>query len=406
MYQGISTGSCTNLPSYARNCTSSLKTTGCVAVYEGENCHNNFGHVFTSDKSDITSFLSPTKITQIASFRDCTALERDPHVNVDFTLYDYPETLTFRNVCSCTNLPKPPRHPHSNIGIIHVYGKCVIHFSDENCNGLSSFKGLWGETGQYDDDEFFRSFAPCNLPRHCVSMNSVLTKLEPLNDLIDLQNFTNAITIAATETFYNNGGAILEEDYSVEKDVEESFQFGFAKEFSQMNSLSFDVGVNIGGKASFFKKLLSVFGELKAGLSGKYQTNSSSTETKEYGLKRTTKFKVKKRVIIPPCTEYKIGSSVSVATDVVINYRVEYKITGIVQPDIKMKTKEIRQHFPGLKYIRDVDEFTILAQTTAQMETTFGLETFTDAKGTIITPCVRAKKALLCKPSDKTLNQP
>ncbi|ODM90223.1 hypothetical protein Ocin01_16459, partial [Orchesella cincta] len=222
--------------------------------YEGENCHNNFGHVFTSDKSDITSFLSPTKITQIASFRDCTALERDPHVNVDFTLYDYPETLTFRNVCSCTNLPKPPRHPHSNIGIIHVYGKCVIHFSEENCNDYRHLKGFGEKQGNMTTMSFFDRL-------HLVicqdtAMNSVLTKLEPLNDLIDLQNFTNAITIAATETFYNNGGAILEEDYSVEKDVEESFQFGFAKEFSQMNSLSFDVGVNIGGKASFFKKLL------------------------------------------------------------------------------------------------------------------------------------------------------
>ncbi|ODM90151.1 hypothetical protein Ocin01_16531 [Orchesella cincta] len=406
MYEGSTNGGCTDVPDPSRNCIGSMKTTDCIVIYEYTQCHgrsdkhNGYGIVITSDEHNFTSrnFERLHRLSKIASFRDCTQLEKDSQVHLDFYDGHFLPFLTYRNVCTCTLLPNAIRHSADTVTLnLLLYGKCVnLHYED-NCNDKPFQIGKYGETGNVDTGSY-QSFKPCKLPQHCVIMNAVLTQLEPLNDIINLQNLTNTVTIGATETFRNNGGGTLEEDYSVEKDIEENFQFGFAKEFSQMNSISFDVGVKIGVKSSFMGGLVSASAEIQEGLSTKYQSTSSSTETKEYGVKRTTKFKVDKKVIIPPCTEYKVGSTVQVAKDVEIDYRVEYKITGFIQPNIKMKSTEIRAYLGGMKYIKDVDEFTVLAETTALMKATFGLETFADAKGAIIAPCLKVNKQLMYKP--------
>jgi len=62
-------------------------------------------------------------------------------------------------------------------------------------------------------------------------------------------------------------------------------------------------------------------------------------------------------------TEYEVSSFVQIASDVEVNYRVLYNVSGWMgEKDKRMTAKEVRKRLRGMEYMRDEGDFNVIAE--------------------------------------------
>jgi len=226
--------------------------------------------------------------------------------------------------------------------------------------------------------------------------------MQQLNEIPDLQNFIKEVKTGPTQRFRNNGPWTQKEDYEFKTTVDERCSFTFSRAFNQISSIGFEKGVEITGKTNQF--MLSALENVQTGVPFKYAVSFIGTETKSYEYRESSDFKIAKQIIVPPCTEYNITSYVSIAENVVFNYRVEFKLTGVLEPGIQMSSTEIRAFVKDVKIVKDLDDFTVIAEATAMLKATFGYETVIDASGLVSDECINLEKQCTCNNNFESKN--
>jgi len=225
--------------------------------------------------------------------------------------------------------------------------------------------------------------------------------MQQQNEIPDLQNFIKEVRMGPTQRFRNNGPWTQKQDYEFKTKVEERFKLAFPSSFNQISSASIDIGVEIPGKK--YKVMSSEWQFLQLFLSVFYKP-LNTTGTKGFEKSYNSDFKVAKQITVPPCTEYNITASVGIAENVVFNYRIEFQLTGILESGLRMSSKQIRSFAKDLTFLRDLDDCTVIAEASAEIEVTFGQETVIDASGLVSDECINLEKHCTCKNDLKSKN--
>ncbi|ODM86853.1 hypothetical protein Ocin01_19829 [Orchesella cincta] len=87
MHEIISSANCTDLPADLKNFNGSIKTGGCIALFESSKCYSR-GFVIRHEESRLSELESKylhdkRQNYNVNSIRDCNELETGPGVNID-----------------------------------------------------------------------------------------------------------------------------------------------------------------------------------------------------------------------------------------------------------------------------------------------------------------------------------
>lgn len=208
------------------------------------------------------------------------------------------------------------------------------------------------------------------------------------DNVVALKNpelYSKNVELATSTSFFNNGPAILRQEYAITKMMTETAYVQKSSSLSNMESVTTEkeVEVDVGLMWKIFK---GGFKEhLKSSYTSMYETTNSSSNRISY--EEENEFYFRQSIEIPSCTNYTVHTFVEFNMDFPVDYYVQFKITGI-QNGEAMTADEIMQHYMyGMQYLGPYDTYTVRGQQRGMIRANLGVHTSFLGAGVPIKDC-------------------
>ncbi|ODM88642.1 hypothetical protein Ocin01_18042 [Orchesella cincta] len=283
VYALESTPICKNLPTDFKG---SIKTTGCIAVYQRTNCSGR-SFVVRSDKNELrelTDGVEPQDYPVQLSFRECTDLEYGlgARLDLEWILYRDSEKMELEThggiTCECIWLTWRNYHGF----FANTHGNCFKVYNNADCKGnpVSEVNGHSEDIP--DGGEDGGSMQLCAICLHILYRNRV--KYE--TDRKQPQTVSGDNTQTEDKKLCDN----------------------------LKNSMA---------------TVLPASKELVKGLANTFKDETGIENVrKSYEISRKKEFQVHKKVVVPKCTNYSVSSFIESLVYPQTRFNVQLKITG------------------------------------------------------------------------------
>jgi len=218
-------------------------------------------------------------------------------------------------------------------------------------------------------------------------LKAIIYEFVPLQDFELDPNSINTEKIAAKQQFRNAGPSTIKRTYKAEKTFEQTSQFEFSNSKRNLYTWSVEIShtVKFGGGIPGIG-VSEMETTLKAGFQN--ENEETNTNTQSNSTREAKTFSIEEDVELLPCTETEVSSFVQIASDVQVDYKVYYNVSGWVgEKHKKMTAVEVKNRLVDMKYVRDEGEYHVIAEGTAKFKTTYGLKAFLNSTGNRIPDC-------------------
>jgi len=211
--------------------------------------------------------------------------------------------------------------------------------------------------------------------------------VEPLQDFNLDPNSITTMSLAASQHFKNDGPSTIIKRYKAEETVQQTATFEFSNSVRKLEAISIEVGnkMTVSGGIPLIGET-SVETEIRTAV--QKENEKTQTETQSSSTTKSKSFSVDEEILVDSCTEYEVSSFVQIASDVEINYKILYNVSGWVsEKNRTMSAQEVKKQLRGIEYVRDEGEYNVIAEGKAKFKTSYGLKTFLNATGRHISDC-------------------
>ncbi|CAL8146400.1 unnamed protein product [Orchesella dallaii] len=390
IYEANSSTDCKNLPTSYQPIRGSLKTSGCMAIFMNKDCLD-WGYKILSEISRLSDLTHNYRGFErrgytINSFRECSDLERETRVHLDYYEKDYlrGKMIQYRNMCGCENLPSL----ESTWSSAKSYGNCFKAYKTKDCVAEPYY--ITGTEIRHFGISWV-SVEPCHYPISCRRFQSRIFNIEPITNLLKMAGSTLKIPVANKQTFINNGQTIEEYDYEATKEITETAQLELPKEFSHLHLIDLDssLTLNFDTNVPFIMNASAVF---KVGLLKVLQARQTNvTEGLKFGIESRNLFKVKEKLRFTSCSKYEIEPYVEIVKNAEIPLRIQFKLTPETNfsgeiSEIDMENFQNLGYF-NLKYYNTTINNTLTAESKGKLILTYAIITGIDTASKTLPGC-------------------
>ncbi|ODM92013.1 hypothetical protein Ocin01_14666 [Orchesella cincta] len=331
---------------------SSVKTTGCIALFEDECVVNDLftGYIVKSKKGDLEELTREYSLNAKGFrpnfFRGCTQMEAKHSHDFDYqesveldgneVRYD---KIELRDVCECKNLQAT--FPVENrVQRIHTYGNCFKLYTTLDCDGVPSITDVRLEISTVGSTMEFQSIEPCNTPKTCMRFNALVFKMQPLLAKSEFAGNEIDFPMATAQTFINHGLATIEQDYEARKELTETASFEFSPGFREMSVIGFEMRsqTSFGGGLPFVSTAIN---KIQATLKNEWKHDKTAENQFRKEVSETKVFAVSQKINIKACMKYEASSVIRMVQDVIVDYKILFEITASTSAGTAATAEEI-----------------------------------------------------------------
>lgn len=242
-----------------------------------------------------------------------------------------------------------------------------------------------------DNKLYFIIYNPSNLKQNyfLFRLSASIYKFVLPDNAGSLKNqkaYSSSVELATSTSFYNNGPAILRQEYVITKMMTETAYIQKSSSLSNMKSVTTEKEVEVEVALGWSLFTGGFKDRLKESYSLMYESTNSSSHRISYEEER--EFSRRESITVPSCSNYTVHTFEEFNKDYPVDFYVQFKITGL-QNGEPMTAEEIMQHYLyGMEYLGPYDDYTVRGQQKEVIRASIGVYTGYIGTGNKIKECM------------------